>query len=98
LVEAAATVAPRGKQASFASRAHASYILVERGDRQPRSLAAAFLDAVPAGDHVMLSIDRLRDTRKKFDDAYGVVDETAVEMSVPEGKGTLAEVLEYVGR
>lgn len=98
LAEAAATVAPRGKQASFASRAHASYVLAERGDRQPRSLAAAFLDAVPAGDQAALSIQALRDTRTKFDRAYGVVDETAVEMNVSDGVGTLAEVLDYVGR
>src|SRR5690606_38759447 len=43
LVEAAARVAPKGKQASFASRAHASYALIERGAAAPRTLAAAFL-------------------------------------------------------
>ena len=45
LVEAAATVAPRGKQASFASRARAFYILAERGPAQPRSLAGRILEA-----------------------------------------------------
>jgi CRISPR system Cascade subunit CasC len=30
--EAAATIAPRGKQPSFASRARAHYVLAERGD------------------------------------------------------------------
>ena len=32
LIRAAATVSPRGKQASYASRARASYLLVERGE------------------------------------------------------------------
>ena len=39
LTEAAAKIAPSGKQNSFASRARASYILAEKGDEQPRSLA-----------------------------------------------------------
>ncbi|MFX8852599.1 type I-E CRISPR-associated protein Cas7/Cse4/CasC, partial [Acinetobacter baumannii] len=46
LVEAAAKVAPRGKQASFASRARASFILAERGTAAPRTLASAFLAPV----------------------------------------------------
>ena len=48
LVEAAATVGPKGKQASFASRARASFGLVERGSEAPRTLAAAFLNRSPA--------------------------------------------------
>ena len=50
LIRAAATVGPRGKQASYASRACASYILVERGDASPRTLAAAFLKAMKGED------------------------------------------------
>ena len=49
LVEAAATVAPRGKQSSFASRARAFYLLAEKGSAQPRSLAA-FLKPVTGSD------------------------------------------------
>ena len=41
LAEAASTIAPGGKQASFASRARAHYLLAERGDQQPRTLAGA---------------------------------------------------------
>ena len=37
-------MAPTGKQATFASRARASYVLAETGDQQPRSLAVAFLE------------------------------------------------------
>ena len=38
LAEAAATVAPRGKQNSFAAHGRAHYVLAERGDQQPRTL------------------------------------------------------------
>src|SRR5207253_10983299 len=42
LVEAAATVSPKGKQPSFAARARAHYVLAEFGTAQPRTLAGAF--------------------------------------------------------
>jgi CRISPR system Cascade subunit CasC len=49
LTEALATVSPTGKQASFASRARASFILAEKGDQQPRTLSAAFVKPVDIG-------------------------------------------------
>ena len=42
LIECATTIAPTGKQNSFASRARASYCLCEAGSQQPRSLSVAF--------------------------------------------------------
>ena len=36
---------PSGKQASFASRARAEYLLVEKGSQQPRTLGSAFAQA-----------------------------------------------------
>lgn len=103
LVEAAATVAPGGKQASFASRARASYIMVERGTETPRSLAAAFVrsvDRLPEarnGDLVELSIERLRQTRDRFDAAYGTSVER-LEMDVVASKGTLSEIIAFASR
>ncbi len=85
LVQAAATVGPRGKQASFASRAYASYGLVERGEEAPRSLAAAFLKPVGGEDVLRESVVRLRATRDQFARAYGSDAETA-EMDVPAGR------------
>ena len=55
LTEAVATVAPTGKQNSFASRAYASYILAEKGARQPRSLSVAFLKPVSEKGDGMLA-------------------------------------------
>lgn len=45
-VQAVTKVSPTGKQNSFASRAYASFVLAEKGDQQPRSLAQAFLKPV----------------------------------------------------
>jgi len=59
LVEAAAMIAPSGKQNSFASRARASYILCERGDQQPRSLSVAFLKPVKESDMLPAAIGQL---------------------------------------
>ena len=66
LIECAATVAPTGKQNSFASRVRASYILCETGDKQPRSLSAAFLRPVPRGDMLGGAVTRLRTTIENY--------------------------------
>jgi len=98
LVEAAATVAPGGKQASFASRARASFILAERGAAQPRSLAVAFLKPVSEleGDDMMdASIEALINAREKMDAAYGKTTAAEGTMNVPAGQGTLAEILAF---
>lgn len=94
LIEAAATVAPRGKQASFASRARASYILAERGDSAPRSLIAAFVPACNGADLLRSSIDAIEKTRAAFERAYGDPVEFSV-LDVPGGKGTLAELVAF---
>lgn len=94
LVEAAATVSPGGKQASFASRARAHYILAERGDMQPRTLSGAFTKAVRDDDPLGSSITRLQDWRGAMNAAYGDEGESYSEMIVG-GVGTLADVLAF---
>ncbi|MDI4638811.1 MULTISPECIES: type I-E CRISPR-associated protein Cas7/Cse4/CasC [Halomonadaceae] len=71
LVEAAVRTSPKGKQNSFGSRAHASYVLAEQGDQQPRSLSAAFLRPVQGQDQALEAITRLERQAKAFDTAYG---------------------------
>lgn len=106
LIECATTVSPRGKQASFASRARASFALVERGPQQPRTLAAAFLKpVVPTegrngshGDIARISVDRLQTFRRNLDDVYGDgADGTAsfdlTDAANPQGK--LADIVEF---
>lgn len=104
LVEAAATVAPRGKQASFASRARASFVLAEKGGTAPRTLAAAFLRPVGGErepDHLAASVERLTDTRKDFATAYGEDggEFEMMDLHVP-GKpvGTLDRVIEFAAK
>ena len=95
LVEAAATVAPRGKQSSFASRARAFYALGEKGSAQPRSLAAAFLKPVTGTDHANQSIAALEGFRDRLDAAYGACADDRYPMNVERGEGRLSGLLEF---
>jgi CRISPR system Cascade subunit CasC len=96
LTEAAATVLPSGKQNSFAAHGRAHYILAERGDRQPRTLAGAFAEPVKGEELMRASIDRLCAFRDAMDKAYDVgAAEANVEMEVG-GKGSLADILAFV--
>lgn len=95
LVEAAATVAPSGKQNSFASRARASFILCERGNDQPRSLAVAFLKT-ERRPTLEWAVDRLQDCRSKMNQVYADGDPSPAVLNAIEGKGSLAEVALYV--
>jgi CRISPR system Cascade subunit CasC len=96
LVEALATVSPTGKQASYASRARASFVMAETGDRQPRSLIAAFQRAVTGEDILAESVARLLATREAMDRAYGACASDHTVMDVAGGVGTLVEVQELV--
>lgn len=95
LVKTAATVAPTGKQNSFASRARASYILAERGTDQPRALSAAFLGRLRRdADQMTASIDALTSMRESMDAAYGACADVYQTMRVG-GEGSLEEVLDF---
>lgn len=96
LTEAAAKIAPTGKQNSFASRARASYILVEKGDDQPRSLSVAFLKPVSGKDMLTEAIDALIGTRDNMDQVYGACAASRMELNALAGKGTLKEILDFV--
>ena len=98
LIEAAATVSPSGKQASFASRARAIYVLGESGDTQPRSLVAAFLQPVSGANQGVASIDALKQFCGQLDAAYGDSAVHRYEMNVLTGEGTLAELIKFAVR
>ena len=95
LAEAAATVSPRGKQPSFAARARAHYVLAERGDAQPRTLAGAFLHPVEGGDLAAGSIAALDAWRCKLDRAYGPAAEAKAVMDVAADSGTLHDIAAF---
>jgi CRISPR system Cascade subunit CasC len=105
LTEAAATTGPKGKINSFGSYAYASYILAERGERQPRNLSIAFLKDVPAsaasggfdGDYLSNAIAALEKTRRQFDRAYGPNGREHYVLDVrKDDGGTLDELLSFV--
>lgn len=93
LVECAATIAPTGKQNSFASRARASYLLCEKGDQQPRSLSVAFLKPVTGGDLLAAAIESLDRTMNNMDKVYGDCADTRCSMNAASGEGSLAEII-----
>jgi len=97
LAEAAVKVGPKGKQASFGSRAHASFALAERGLQQPRGLSVAFLKPIDGTNHLADSIDALTKTCAAMDKAYGACADHRYTLNVLAGEGTLVGLLDFVG-
>ncbi len=98
LVEAAATVAPTGKQNSFGSRARASFILAERGGQQPRSLSVAFIKPVDGYKKGMLAnaIQALTSTHEKMDKVYGACADACSIIDADKAEGSLHAILDFV--
>lgn len=98
LTEAVAKVPPSGKQASFASRAYATYLLVERGEQQPRSLASAFFKSVRQDDLLQNAVTVLQATRDAIETTYGECCDECSELDTLAGTGSLADLLAFVTR
>ncbi len=96
LTEAAAKVAPTGKQNSFASRAYTSYLLAEKGSQQPRSLSVSFLKAIRGNDPIRSAIEALEEQRDKFDKVYGKCADEHKALDADKGEGSLDEILDFV--
>ncbi len=99
LVHAMTKVSPTGMQNSHASRAYASYVLAEKGDQQPRSLAQAFLKPVkPFEDEDMLdkAVNAIAKRRDNFDKVYGACADARYEINVEKGEGSLTELVTFV--
>jgi len=76
LVRVIATTSPGAKLGATAPYAYADFVLLEAGRQQPRSLANAYLQAVPPrGDVVQTAIDRLRDHLDGQERMYGATAE-----------------------
>jgi len=93
LIEAAATVAPTGKQNSFASRARASYIMCEVGSQQPRSLSVAFLKPVSGISMLEDAIGELEETQQKMEAVYGPCSDRTTVMNALIPSGSLKEII-----
>ncbi len=96
LVEAAAKVAPNGKQNSFASRAYASYILAEKGEQQPRSLSVAYLKPVRGEDVLGTAITEIETKRANMEKTYGKCADTTKTMNAETGEGSLSDIISFV--
>lgn len=95
LIEAAATVSPGGKQASYGTRTLASYILAEKGTFQPRTLATAFLKPISGTNLLVDSISQMERFRTQLDEAYGPTSDDQIIMNVEQEHGTLADIIEF---
>jgi len=93
LTKTAAMIAPSGKQNSYANRAHAFYILAEKGNALPRNLSLAFLKAVPSDDPEK-AIAQLQNIKNKFNTAYSSPQEKEMNLFA---EGTLQNILDFVG-
>jgi CRISPR system Cascade subunit CasC len=96
LTEVAATVSPKGKQATFGSRAYASYLLAEKGRQQPRSLAVAFLKPVRSEDQAGAAIQALTQQRQNFEQVYGPCADGCYAMDAVNGEGSLDELRRFL--
>lgn len=96
LLEGLATSSPTGKQASFASRSRASYLRIEKGSQQPRSLAAAFFKPVRGDDLLATSISEIEALGNAMNKAYGdCFDGKPYTMNVAAGAGSLSEAIKF---
>lgn len=96
LVDCATQISPTGKQNSFASRSRASYVLAEKGNQQPRTLASAFIKPISGEDQLKKGIEELKRTRTNMDNAYGDCADDIKEMDVEAGEGKLNDILSFV--
>ncbi len=97
LVEAAAMVAPTGKQNSFASRASAFYVLAEKGARQPRALSLAFMKPVRDGDMLKDAVSELETMRANLDKVYyGGKPLDSAHINALAGDGDFQKLLAFV--
>jgi len=96
LLQAATTIAPTGKQNSFASRARASYALAEKGDQQPRSLAVAYLNPIYGQTLLATAIAELKTNRDNMNAVYGDCADATQEFNVLTGEGSLDNLLTFI--
>lgn len=99
LLHAVTKVSPTGMQNSHASRAHASFVLGEKGDQQPRSLAQAFLKPVSTsegGDMLEKAVRALEQRYNNFNKVYGACSDQRCHFNVETAEGSLAELISFV--
>lgn len=96
LLNAVTKVSPTGKQNSFASRAYAGFVLAEKGDQQPRTLAQAFLKPVKDQDTLGRAIAELTKRRDNFNAVYGDCADASTQFNVETGEGSLSKIADFI--
>lgn len=99
LIHAITKVSPTGMQNSFASRAYAGYVLAEKGNQQPRSLAQAYLKPVkPFDDEDIFekSVSTLETRLKNFDAVYGDCADSRYTVNVEKPEGSIDGLVKFV--
>lgn len=96
LLNSMTKVSPTGKQNSFASRAYASYALIEKGEQQPRSLAQAFLKPVAGADMLERAVNEMEKRVTNFDKIYGPCADERKSFNVEKGEGSLDDLIQFV--
>ncbi len=94
LVRTISTVSPGAKLGSTAPYAYSDFVLLEAGPQQPRSLANAFLHALPAdGDMTRAAIDALCRHITAMDSMYGKTADARLVSSTKTLDSTIAKVM-----
>ena len=94
LIRAATTTSPKGHRTTFGHHARAGYLRVECGEPSGNLFCAAY--ETPATG-MRAAIEELRKAAERESRAFGLR-QVVAEMSVPDGQGTLDEVLKVVER
>ncbi|MFA6037410.1 MAG: type I-E CRISPR-associated protein Cas7/Cse4/CasC [Legionellales bacterium] len=95
LLECIAKISPTGKQNSFASRAYTSYMLVEKGNYQPRSLSVAFLKPVKEKALLDQSITDFETHRNNIDKIYGACYDASQKLNTLTGEGDFKKLAAF---
>lgn len=94
-IHALTSATPSGKRSSFAHHTRADYLLAERGDQQPRSLAPAFIKPVHGEDIVKASISALELHAEAVTRAYGACADGTATMNVRANIGSIDEIATF---
>ncbi|MDU6925340.1 type I-E CRISPR-associated protein Cas7/Cse4/CasC [Franconibacter helveticus] len=96
LGECSLKISPTGKQNSFASRAYASWALVEKSTEQPRSLAAAFWEPVTGNNQLEEAVRRITMLRDNMNKVYGSEKTPCATLYGMKGEGSVAQLLDFI--
>ncbi|MCS4054093.1 type I-E CRISPR-associated protein Cas7/Cse4/CasC [Salinibacter ruber] len=92
LIGVMSTVTPGAKKSSTAPYSHAELLMVERGEKQPRTLANAFRDALPASATVEDAQAELEGYLSGMDSMYGKPEDRWVcGTQLPDETGALGD-------